>query len=102
MYVDIWKHKYKGLPKNETVSLFYNYQVVCALISADLRVLKKYEQYFGNIISNEDDYKILTENKCLYAVRNKKSLKVDNKQVCSGEYYWITTSNNQGVIFYQN
>ena len=63
---------------------------------------KKYEQYFGNIISNEDDYKILTENNCLYAVRNKKSLKVDNKQVCSGEYYWITTSNNQGVIFYQN
>lgn len=66
---------------------------------------KKYEKYMGNINPNEDDYKILVEKKYEYAVRNRsKDYIAQPKQGAEirAEYFWITTKDNEGVVFYQN
>ena len=71
---------------------------------------KKYQQYFGNVVVNDADYQYLVESNYIYAVRNLPSAevkfivngKVQENKTKIGECYWITTSNNQGVIFYQN
>ena len=67
---------------------------------------KKYDKYFGNIAANEDDYNVLVAKKYKYAVRNPKSLSAvineNTKPQSISECYWITTSKNKGVVFYQN
>lgn len=71
---------------------------------------KKYEKYFGNMDANEEDIATLSESKYFYAVRNKKSTKglktngaktEGNPKDINSEYFWITTKNNEAVIFYQ-
>lgn len=65
---------------------------------------KKYEKYFGNMDANEEDIATLSESKYFYAVRNKKStanLETKEQKAIKSEYFWITTKNNEAVIFYQ-
>ena len=67
---------------------------------------KKYEKYFGNIDANEEDIATLSTTEYQFAVRNKKSssnseLETKEQKPIKSEYYWITTKNNEAVIFYQ-
>jgi hypothetical protein len=53
---------------------------------------------------NEEDIATLSESKYFYAVRNKKStanLETKEQKAIKSEYFWITTKNNEAVIFYQ-
>ncbi len=63
---------------------------------------EKYQKYFGNIDSNIEYQEVMNENGQAFAVKNAKELSLDGKKLCSGEYYWITTKEEKGVLFYQN
>ena len=67
---------------------------------------QKYQKYLGNIEPNHDDYESLIQKGSSYAVRNPKSLKAvinnSSKTQDIKECYWITTNQNESVIFYQN
>ena len=83
---------------------------------------KKLKFYFDNIDTNSEDYEYLTTNGYTWAVRNDNSggkvalknkdsnteetasnttTKTSNKTI-SSEYYWITNSDGESVVFYKN
>ena len=66
---------------------------------------KKFDKYFGNIDANEEDFSLLEESKYNYSVRNlTKASNIITKQdkTINGEFYWISTKDKNGVVFYQN
>ncbi len=66
---------------------------------------KKYDKYFGNIDANTEDYSLLEKSKYNYSVRNltrASNLKTKQEKSINGEFYWISTKDKKGVIFYQN
>ena len=66
---------------------------------------RKVSLYYNNIEPNSEDLTYLQANDYAWCVRNdtsssKVSLK-DGKTI-SSEYYWITNSNGESVVFYKN
>ncbi len=64
----------------------------------------KYQKYFNNINANTEDYAVLNDSRYNYSVRHKTS--TSNLQTLQGknitsEYFWISTRDNKGVVFYQ-
>ena len=70
----------------------------------------KLDKYMNNIDPNEEDLEYLKKNGYEWAVRNdtgkddvclKKELNAKTVKVVTSEYYWVTCSNGESVIFYK-
>ena len=71
----------------------------------------KYDYYMNNIEPNPDNIDKLAATNYNYAVKTgtsskkvalKKQKETDPEKTIGGKYFWITTKDNQAVVFFMN
>jgi len=108
---------YKDYKVIDDIYFFEDYETMKAVIIPEINSAftnwhwsesefdKKYQKYFNNINVNTDDYSTLISNGYNYSVRHKSAtsnLQTLQGKTISSEYFWISTKDNEAVIFYQN
>ncbi len=108
---------YKDYEEIDGIYFFYDYETMKSVILPKINKSfsawhwnnedfdNKYEKYRNNIIKNSEDLEILNQTEFSYSVRNKKSakeLKTTEGRTITSEFFWITSKDDDSVIFFQN
>ena len=108
---------YKDYEEIDGILFFYDYETMKSVILPKINKSfsawhwnnedfdNKYEKYRNNISKNSEDLEILNQTEFSYSVRNKKSakeLKTTEGRTITSEFFWITSKDDDSVIFFQN
>ncbi len=108
---------YKDYEEIDGILFFYDYETMKSVILPKINKSfsswhwnnedfdNKYEKYRNNISKNTEDLEILNQTEFSYSVRNKKSakeLKTTEGRTITSEFFWITSKDDDSVIFFQN